>query len=130
MKNNGETMNLTQLAANGDILDFAIAEAQGKIKVTRLATKNAPRQGVANRNHRAVTNEVNFVGVAVGKGGNGNLKPVGGIGREMVTNLSQVNANFERQIAKDRKAAARERAAEREAYAVAELDALLEDVRG
>jgi hypothetical protein len=48
----------------------------------------------------------------------------------MVTNLSQVNANFGRQIAKDRKAAARERAAEREAYAVAELDALLDTVRG
>ena len=53
-----------------------------------------------------------------------------GIGKEMVANLDRVVATAKRQYAEDRKAAARDRAAEREANAVAELDSLLDDVRG
>ena len=48
----------------------------------------------------------------------------------MVANLDKVVVSAKRQYAEDRKAAARERAAEREAMAYAELDDLLDDVRG
>ena len=42
----------------------------------------------------------------------------------------KAQTTYQRQVASDRKAAARDRAAEREANAVADLDALLDDVRG
>lgn len=131
---NNKAMELTQLAAQGDTIDLAIAEAQGKVKVTRLATKKAPRQGVANRNRRAVGAGVEVNGVAVGKGRNGNLNKVGGIGAQMINNPAVARAKFERQVAEDRKAAARERAAERaaerEANALANLDSLLDEIQG
>jgi hypothetical protein len=119
--------DLSKLAASGNALDLAIAEAQGVAKVTRLKVKNAPKTGgVGVKNRRAVTGEVNYNGVAVGKGGMGNLNGVGGIGREMVGDLNRVVSEAKNQYAEDRKAAARERAAEREAEAFAALDELLE----
>ena len=42
----------------------------------------------------------------------------------------KAQTTYQSQIASDRKAAARDRAAEREANAVADLDALLDEVRG
>ena len=41
---NETTVNLSTLAATGTKLDLAIAEAQGKVKVTRL-TPAKPRRG-------------------------------------------------------------------------------------
>ena len=43
---------------------------------------------------------------------------------------TKAQTTYQRQVASDRKAAARDRAAEREANDVADLDALLDDVRG
>jgi hypothetical protein len=68
--------------------------------------------------------------VRVSSGGGMTMTKACGIGKEMVANLDRVVANAKRQYAADRKAAARDRAAEREANAVAELDSLLDDVRG
>ena len=68
--------------------------------------------------------------VSTSGGGFGSLTRWAGIGAKMVNNLDGVVANAKRQYAEDRKAAARERAAEREANALAELDSLLDDVRG
>jgi hypothetical protein len=128
MKNN-QAMNLSDLAANGTALELAIAEVQGEVTVTRLKVKNAPKtSGVGVKNRRAVTGEVNYNGVAVGKGGMGNLNGVGGIGKEMVSDLDRVVSKAKNQYADDRKAAARERAAEREANAFAALDDLLSEV--
>lgn len=121
--------DISQLAAKGDTLDLAIAEAKGEAKVIRLKAKKAPKtSGVGVKNRRAVTDEVNFNGVAVGKGGMGNLNGVGGIGREMVSDLNRVVSKAKRQYAEDRKAAARERAAERQAEAHAALDDVLSEV--
>jgi hypothetical protein len=58
------------------------------------------------------------------------MTPARGIGAKMVNNLDGVVKNAKRQYAEDRKAAARERAAEREANAFADLDTLLDDIRG
>jgi hypothetical protein len=51
-----------------------------------------------------------------------------GLGASMVANLDRVVETAKRQYAEDRKAAARERAAEREAAAFAALDDLLSEV--
>jgi hypothetical protein len=53
-----------------------------------------------------------------------------GLGKEMVANLDRVVSKAKRQYAEDRKADARDRAAEREANAYADLDTLLDEVRG
>ncbi len=53
-----------------------------------------------------------------------------GLGASMVANLDKVVVTAKRQYVEDRKAAARERAAEREANCYAELDYLLDEVRG
>jgi hypothetical protein len=51
-----------------------------------------------------------------------------GLGASMVANLDRVVVNAKRQYADDRKAAARERAAELEANAFAALDDLLAEI--
>ena len=51
-----------------------------------------------------------------------------GLGASMVANLDRVVDTAKRQYADDRKAAARERADEREANAFAALDELLSDI--
>ncbi len=51
-----------------------------------------------------------------------------GLGASMVANLDRVVVTAKRQYADDRKAAARERAAEREANAYAALDDLLAEI--
>lgn len=62
-------MNLSQLAANGTALDLAIAEAQGKVKVTKLAPKKARKsQLVFTTGYR--TTGVRVAGVKI-RGGNG-----------------------------------------------------------
>jgi len=68
--------------------------------------------------------------VPCGQGRFGTMTPARGIGAKMVNNLDGVVKNAKRQYAEDRKAAARERAAEREANAFADLDTLLDDIRG
>jgi len=64
--------------------------------------------------------------VPCGRGRLGSMTPACGIGARMVRNLSGVKANAKRQYASDRRAAALDRAAEREAAAYAAIDALLE----
>ena len=56
------------------------------------------------------------------------MTPQRGLGANMVANLDRVVVTAKRQYAEDRKAAARERAAEREANAYADLDNLLDDI--
>ena len=51
-------------------------------------------------------------------GGRMTFTKAGGLGKEMVRNLDGVVKNAKRQYIEDRKAAARERAAERAAYVV------------
>jgi hypothetical protein len=84
----------------------------------------------AKGNVRSTDTNLKGAEIRVSSGGGMTMTKACGLGKEMVANLDRVVATAKRQYAKDRKAAARERAAEREAYAVAELDALLEDVRG
>ena len=66
--------------------------------------------------------------VSTSGGGFGSLTAWRGIGAQMVGDLDRVVSKAKRQYAKDRKAAARERAAEREAAAFAALDDLLAEV--
>lgn len=130
--------DLSQLAATGTALDLAIAEAQGKVTVKRLRTRG-PRKGEgwakANGAGRVVGAANGANGVTTGNraaAGGGQMTITGqcGIGRDMVSNLDHVVASAKRQYAEDRKAEARERAAEREANAHADLDNLLDEVRG
>ena len=73
----------------------------------------------------------NFGAKAVAASGTGmTFTKACGLGASMVNNLDGVVKNAKRQYAEDRKAAARERAAEREANAIADLDTLLDDIRG
>lgn len=128
---NKTAMNLTELAANGTKLDLAIAEVRGGVKVTHLRAKSASKtltMGVRNR--RAVASEVSYNGVAVGKGGLGNLNKVGGIGREMVDNLRCVVSEAKRQYAEDRKAAARDRAALKRQQLLTAIDTEVAEVLG
>jgi hypothetical protein len=66
--------------------------------------------------------------VSTSGGGFGSLTAWKGIGASMVADLDRVVVTAKRQYADDRKAAARERAAEREAAAFAALDDLLSEV--
>ena len=65
--------------------------------------------------------------VLCGQGRFGTFTPARGIGAKMVNNLKGVVKNAKHQYKEDRKAAARERAAERQAAAYAALDELLDD---
>jgi hypothetical protein len=125
--------NISELAANGNNLDLALAEVRGEVKVTRLATKKAPKTGRRARNGRAVTSGVEVNGIAVGKGRMGNLNRVGGIGKEMIANVSGAVANYEAVVKANRREEARlraaEKAAEREANALENLDSLLDEVQ-
>jgi hypothetical protein len=133
MKNN-QAVTLSTLAATGSPLDLVLAEVQGAAKITRLATKQAPKSGAGQRNRRATGDGVQSNGVAVGKGRNGNLNPVGGQGKEMVANLDRVVSTYKRVKAAEHRADARAEAAarraEREANTYADLDTLLDEVRG
>jgi len=80
----------------------------------------------ANRDIRVIT----CAEVPCGQGRFGTFTPACGIGAKMVNNLDGVVKNAKRQYAEDRKAAAKERAAERRAEALANLDAVLDEVRG
>lgn len=80
----------------------------------------------------ARSNDYNPAGAAAvaASGGGMTFTKAAGLGKEMVANLDRVVVNAKRQYAEDRKAAARERAAEREANAVAALDSLLDEIQG
>ena len=128
---NDKAMNFTTATK----LDLAIAEAQGKVTVKRLKTRG-PRKGEAHYTGSPAQGG----GRALGAVGDQDSNPAGlgqattgarwsgghgqrGIGQGMVTNLSGVKRNYARQAASDRRAAARDRAAEK-------LDTLLADIRG
>ena len=64
---------------------------------------------------------ISGAGQAVGSGFH--CRPINSMGGSMVRNLGQVQSNYEKQIRADRKAAARDRIAEK-------IDSLLEDIRG
>jgi hypothetical protein len=126
--------DLSKLAANGTALDLALAEARGEVTVKKLRTRG-PRKGEgwnkANGAGRVVGAANGANGVTTGNraaAGGGQMTITGqcGIGRDMVSNLDRVVSKAKRQYAEDRKAEARERAAEREAEAFAALDELLE----
>lgn len=92
---------------------------------------------MANNNRRnkaigAVRNtDTNLGGWSAGTtGAQMTMTPQRGLGAKMVNNLEGVVKNAKRQYAEDRKAAARERAAEREVEALASIDSLLDDIRG
>jgi hypothetical protein len=128
---NDKAMNLTTTTK----LDLAIAEAQGKVTVKRLKTRGprkgethytgAPKQGggrvlgaVGDRD----SNPAGWGQAATGarwSGGHGQR----GIDAVQVDNLSGVKRTFAKQAAADRRAAARDRAADK-------LDNLLADLRG
>ena len=80
----------------------------------------------------ARSTDANYAGAAatVASGRGMTFTKACGLGASMVANLDKVVISAKRQYAEDRKAAARERAVEREAMAYAELDDLLDDVRG
>ena len=135
-------MNLTQLAANGNALDLAIAEAQGKVTVKKLRTRG-PRKGEtlskAQGGGHAVGSvrgtDSNSSGTSAGtSGARMTLTAQCGQGREMVANLDRVVSTYKRVKAAEHRADARAEAAarraEREANAFADLDTLLDEVRG
>jgi hypothetical protein len=80
----------------------------------------------------ARSNDFNPAGAnaVAASGGGMTFTKAAGLGKEMVVNLDGVVKNAKRQYAEDRRAAARDRAAERAAIALAELDGLLDEVRG
>ena len=64
---------------------------------------------------------ISGAGQAVGSGFH--CRPINSMGGSMVHNLDQVKKNYQKQAAADRRAAARDRIAEK-------IDSLLEDIRG
>jgi len=68
MKNN-KAMNLSQLAAAGTALDLVVADVQGQIKFTKLATRK-PRQHQLAFTTGYRTTGVRAAGVKI-RGGNG-----------------------------------------------------------
>jgi len=93
-----------------------------------MTNKNNKKMGKvdATRDIRIVTGAE----VPCGHGRLGTFTPACGIGAKMVKNLDGVVKNAKRQYAEDRKAAARERAAERNAQACAAIDGLLDEILG
>ena len=81
-------------------------------------------------NARSTDTNVQGVAARAASGRGMTFTKAAGLGKEMVANLDRVVSTAKRQYAEDRKAAARERAAEREAEAFYALDDLLDDVRG
>ncbi len=81
---------------------------------------------------KVLTSDSNLAGykAVAASGGRMTFTKAAGLGKEMVANLDGVVKNAKRQYIEDRKAAARERAAEREAYAAANLDSLLDEILG
>lgn len=133
-------MNLSELAANGSKLDLAIAEAQGKVTVKKLRTRK-PRRGEtwspANKGGRVVGVANSENGLTAGNraaagGGQMTITGQGGQGKEMVANLDRVVNTYNKVIAAEHRANAREEARlrrlEREANACAAIDALLESI--
>jgi hypothetical protein len=142
MKNKGTQVTLSTLAANGTPLDLAIAEAQGKVTVKKLRTRG-PRKGetwaTPNKGGRVVGAANGLNGQTVGNraaAGGGQMTITGqcGQGKEMVANLDRVVSTYKRVKAAEHRADARAEAAarraEREANAYADLDTLLDEVRG
>jgi len=134
--------DLSKLAAQGDALDLAIAEAQGAVTVKKLRTRG-PRKGEtwspANKGGRAVGGANGNNGFTAGNraaAGGGQMTITGqcGQGKEMVANLDRVINTYKKVTAAahraDARADAAERRAVREANAYAALDNLLDDVRG
>lgn len=106
--------------------------------VKRLKTRG-PRKGElwspAQGGGRAVgavrATDNNAAGVSAGtNGARMTMTKQKGMGAEMVTNLSKVTRTYAQQVAADRKAAARERAAQRALETASALDELLSEIRG
>ncbi len=101
--NKGTQMDLSQLAATATLGELALADAQGKLTLTKLPTRK-PRKGEtwspANKGGR-VTGVANGGNGTVGNraaagGGQMTLTGQGGIGRQMVADLDAVKARYAR----------------------------------
>lgn len=93
-----------------------------------MKNKNNKNQGKVDpqKDTRIVTGAE----VVCGQGRFGTFTPACGIGKEMVKNLDGVVKNFKNQVAEDRKAAARERAAQKRQELLGNLDTLLDEIQG
>ena len=137
MKNNQTNLEISTLAAEGTPLDFAIAEARGLVTVKKLRTRG-PRKGelitapqgggrVMGSDHQR---PVIGTHAAMAGGSRMTFAPQGGQGREMVSNLTVVQANYQKMLRSDsaradRAQEAANRRAERAATTQDALDALL-----
>jgi hypothetical protein len=89
--------------------------------VKRLKTRGprkgelwSPAQGGGNAVGSVRSTDTNAAGISAGtNGARMTMTKQKGIGAEMVVNLDKVKLNYAQQVAADRKAAARERAAQR-----------------
>jgi hypothetical protein len=135
-------MNISQLAANGNALDLAIADVKGQVTVKRLRARG-PRKGEtlskAQGGGHAVgavrDSDSNTANISAGtNGARMTLTEQRGYGANMVYNLEKVVVTYdalkreEKRIEAKRRAA--EKRAEREAEAFAALDNLLDDIQG
>jgi hypothetical protein len=105
--------------------------------VKRLKTRGprkgelwSPAQGGGNVVGAVRSSDSNAAGVSAGtNGARMTMTKQKGIGAEMVANLSKVKRSYDQQVAADRKAAARDRAAQRALETSSALDELLADIR-
>lgn len=138
MKNNQTNLDLSTLAAQGSDLDFLLAEVNGTATVKKLRTRG-PRKGETLNRPQSGGRPVDMGMGAAGGGqwvpaqsrwaGNGQC----GQGRQMVSDLTAVQANYQKMLRSDaaradRAQEAANRRAERDAATQDALDALLASI--
>ena len=108
------------LAAEGKQVSVKVLRPRKMRQGEGLSRDQQHGKGAAKGNLGGL-DSISGAGQAVGSGFH--CRPINSMGGSMVRNLGQVQSNYEKQIRADRKAAARDRIAEK-------IDSLLEDIRG